>query len=189
MSFDGDILALDVATQTGWAFGNIRTNRPSSGSVRFGGKNAELGARLSDCRAWLADFIAVNPKTRLLVFEAPVAQSFFGKHTSMQATRLLIGLVSIVEEYATTHNRNDPTKSIDVREARVSDVRAHFLGSNRLKRDEAKRATQQKCRLLGWNPIDDNAADALALWSYQLAILFPENALRSTPLFQKIGRA
>ncbi|TAI66204.1 hypothetical protein CWO89_09540 [Bradyrhizobium sp. Leo170] len=72
-----------------------------------------------------------------------------------------------------------------MREARVSDVRAHFLGTNRIKRKEAKVLTIDACHRLGWAPADDNAADALALWHYQASLLEPRLAVQTSPLFRR----
>lgn len=72
----------------------------------------------------------------------------------------------------------------------VSTVRKHFVGTGNLKRDEAKRAVMDRCRLLGW-PIangegrdDDNRADANAVWAYSMALTFPTWAPNGTPLFK-----
>ncbi|TAI60697.1 hypothetical protein CWO89_39310 [Bradyrhizobium sp. Leo170] len=72
-----------------------------------------------------------------------------------------------------------------MREARVSDVRGHFLGTNRHKRKEAKAFTIDACHRLGWAPCDDNAADALALWHYQASLLEPRLAVQTSPLFRR----
>ena len=65
----------------------------------------------------------------------------------------------------------------------VLDVRGHFISQRGLKRDEAKRAVANMCRVLGWEAADSNAADALALWSYACASVHPARALDVTPLF------
>ncbi|HEY2757507.1 MAG TPA: hypothetical protein VGJ01_17395 [Pseudolabrys sp.] len=177
MPFAGHVLALDLATKTGWAYGSPGAV-PKSGSLRFAREGATMAAHLVGCRKWLVDFIAVN-ETRLVVFEAPLTPDLMRGRTNISTIRLLIGLAAIVEECLYG-------RGIDVREARVSDVRAHFLGSNRFKRDEAKRATKELCARIGWPAVDDNAADALALWSYQVSFIAPDLALRVSPLW---GRA
>jgi hypothetical protein len=180
MPFTGNVLALDVATRTGWAYGAPGTV-PRSGSLRFAREGASMAAVFVGCRRWLLDFLAVNPETKLVVFEAPAVPSIMAGHTSINAIRTLIGLTAIIEECLYG-------RGLDVREARVSEVRSHFLGSNRFKRDAAKRATVDLCRSLGWSVVDENAADACALWSYQCSFLDPKTALRVSPLFAG-GRA
>jgi hypothetical protein len=177
MPFAGHVLALDLATKTGWAYGQP-DSVPKSGSLRFAREGASMAAHLVGCRKWLRDFIAVNA-TRLVVFEAPLTPDLMRGRTNIATIRLLIGLAAVVEECLYG-------RGIDVREARVSDVRAHFLGSNHRKRDAAKLATKDVCTRLGWQAVDDNAADALALWSYQVSFIAPELAIRVSPLW---GRA
>jgi hypothetical protein len=165
MAYRGKILALDLAARTGWALGRPQET-PVHGSVRFGKEGSSMAAVFSAARNWLDIFLRENPTIQLIVFEAPLLpmQMKWGK-TNATAIRQLIGLAAVVEELLFT------LTGYDVREARVSDVRTHFLGNNRAKRDEAKRLTGIGCKLRGWNPIDDNAADALALWDYQASLL------------------
>ena len=120
-----------------------------------------------DCRLWLHGFLIDNPTVRYVVFESPLLPMFVRGKTNKNTTRQLMGLPAIVEEYL--HARG----GYDVREAEVKEVRIHFLGSNKHKREAAKALTMQKCKALGWDPWDDNAADALALWDYQASLLYP----------------
>ncbi len=165
MSHVGDILALDLAARTGWALGRPQDRAPVSGSVRFAKEGASMAAVLSACRRWLEQFLADHPGIWLVVFESPLLPMHMRGRTNVNTFRHLIGLAAVVEEllYSLT--------GYDVREARVADIRTHFLGSNRAKREHAKLLTMEKCRRLGWDPDDDNAADALALWDYQASLL------------------
>lgn len=172
------ILALDLASRTGWACGLPNEDKPRSGSVRFAREGASLGAIYTGCRQWLADFLATNPDVRLIVFEAPMAPQHMAGFTTAHIIRVLIGLCAVVEEYG-------HAGGYDVREAKVSDVREHFIGSNRIKRKAAKAATIEGCHGLGWAPCDDNAADALALWHYQASVFVPKLALQTSPLFRR----
>ncbi|MFK4534325.1 hypothetical protein ABIA00_002508 [Bradyrhizobium ottawaense] len=172
------ILALDLASRTGWACGFPHEDKPRSGSVRFAREGASLGAIYAGCRQWLADFLATEPDVRLIVFEAPMAPQHMAGFTTAHIIRVLIGLCAIVEECG-------HAGGYDMREAKVSDVRQHFLGTNRIKRKEAKSATIDACTRLGWAPRDDNAADALALWHYQASLLEPKLAVQTSPLFRR----
>lgn len=60
-------------------------------------------------------------------------------------------------------------------------VRKHFVGAGRP--ENPKRAVIERCRLLGWEPEDDNAADAMATWCWGMSSLFPGWAPKGTPLF------
>jgi crossover junction endodeoxyribonuclease RuvC len=164
MAYTGQILALDLAAKTGWAVGRPG-GVPLSGSVNVAPIGATLGRTLSGCREWLLEFVGDKPSIRYVVFEAPLNTRWIKSPRRPETERQLIGLVSVVEEALYSKG------GYDVREARVADVRIHFLGSNKHKREEAKRLTIMGCRIRGWNPVDDNAADALALWDYQCSLL------------------
>ena len=159
------ILALDLAATTGWALGTATDARPQCGSVKIAREDASMAKLFSDWRIYLRDFLSLNPDIKLVVCEAPVPPNFMRGETSFKAIRRLVGLCAVTEELLFTLGK------YDVREARVSDVRSHFIGSNRHKREEAKALTMRRCRQLGWNPPDDNAGDALAVWDYQVACL------------------
>jgi hypothetical protein len=173
MAWAGDILALDLAKNTGWAWGPPG-GEPIHGSVDFGAGAASRARVLRRCREWLRDFLTVND-TRLVVFEAPMTPDQLHGYTNIDSIRLLIGIAETVDELLFDR--------LDVREAKVNDVRRFFLGSARIKRDDAKAQTKMLCRRLGWRPVDDNAADALALWSYQCAIMSPEHSVKLLPLW------
>lgn len=163
------ILALDLALQTGWALGTPADNAPRSGSIQIARSDASMAKLFSEWRIYLRDFLSLNPDVSLVVFEAPLLPFMKTGFTNIQTIRRLIGLASVTEELLYTLGK------YDIREARVSDVRSHFLGSNRHKREEAKALTMRRCRSLGWAPQDDNAGDALALWDYQVACLRKDN--------------
>ena len=173
---DPTILALDLATRTGFAVGRLSDRTPRSGSVAFGKSGASMGAIFANARAWMADFTLVNMPD-IVVFEAPLAPSFKRGATNFGTIRILMGLAAIVEEFS--------YGKFDCREARVGDVRRHFIGTQRARRAAAKLMTISACRRLGWSPIDDNAADALALWHYQASILNPKLSIETSPLFRR----
>jgi hypothetical protein len=166
------ILALDLARKTGWALRGIKDNAPQSGSIRIAKKDAGMGELLSAWRSYLRDFLSMHPEIGTVVFEAPMDPTIIKGPRRPGTARQLIGLAAVTEELLCTLGK------YDIREARVSDVRCHFIGSNRHKRPEAKAFTIKRCFQLGWNPIDDNAADALALWDYQRSILIKDELIR-----------
>lgn len=158
---NGGILALDIATTTGWAEG-LPGERPVSGSIRlappgsshaavYGAMLAFLGARLSAFRY------------RMVIFEAPLDPRWKGAMTNTNTARLLLGLPAVVEAvaYQTGHMP---------REATSGDVRKHTLGC-RPKAAEAKPMVIAKAREMGFDPRDDNEADALMLWHYARDVL------------------
>ncbi len=166
------ILALDLARKTGWALGTVNDKVPESGSVTIASEGASMAKLFSNWRLYLRDFLVMHPDIRTVVFEAPLPPMMKTGTTNITTIRRLMGLCAVTEELLFTLDR------YDVREARVADVRNHFIGSNRHKRPEAKALTKARCRQLGWAPVDDNAADALALWDYQRSILVKQDLFR-----------
>ena len=163
------ILALDLARIVGWAVGTPTDTRPQCGSIEIVRGDASMAKLFSEWRMMLRDFLSLHPDIGLVIFESPLVPGMMGGRTNIQTIRRLIGLAAVTEELLFTLGK------YDIREARVSDVRTHFLGSNRHKREQAKALTMQRCRQLGWEVTDDNQADALALWDYQIACLRRDN--------------
>ena len=175
--FTGRILALDLATVTGFAFGKPG-ERPRSGQVRFGSKDGSGRARCyREYREWLGDMMK-GARFDLVVFESPSMNVMHVGKTNIETLKKLVGFTEHTEEffYDTT---------VDLREANIASVRQFFLGSVRYKREEAKRLTIEKCREYGWDVEGDNAADACALWAYQVSCLRPEIGQAMTPLFSR----
>lgn len=168
------ILALDIATCTGFAIGDPENGVTDHGSHRLPKTGDDIGAFLSAYRDWLtAKICECKPWT--VIFEAPVLPGT-GK-TSIGTLRRLYSLAGLTELVA--HDNK-----LDCQEANVSDITTHFVGANAPRfGDKRKQATIAKCRERGWRVIDDNDADALALLDYALSLVKPARALDSTPLF------
>jgi crossover junction endodeoxyribonuclease RuvC len=167
------VLALDLASVSGWAVGEPGTT-PEHGAIRFASKGASHEAIFSKAMDW-ADEIISMCKPRLIVWEAPLA-GFKGGKTTNDVTTILFGLPAIVGAIAYRHG------IYDCRKADTAAVRHHFIGSNP-KRAKAKGMVVRQCCAMGWNCSDDNEGDALAVWSYMCALLNPRLALAPTPLF------
>ena len=88
----------------------------------------------------------------------------------------LAGLHGIVRALAVR------AKVPEITGATVQDIRQHFIHIRNLRSAAAKRRVFAMCQRLGWEPADDNAADALAAWSYGCALVHPITALQTTPL-------
>ncbi len=167
----GGILALDLATKTGWAYGKPDKRGPTAfGSLKFKGERPAIYREL---RRWLSDWIRAQPG--LIVFESAAPPIWMLGRTRFATTKLLIGMCEHVEELC--------YERIELCDAMTSQVRAHFLGTNRIKRPEAKRLTIARCEKLGWHVANDNEADACALWHYQASLLSPEIAAGSVLMF------
>jgi crossover junction endodeoxyribonuclease RuvC len=166
--FDGEILALDLATRTGWARGRPGQD-PTFGRILLHGDKAE---RYRELRAWLAP--QLSQVDRVIYESAAVPMLMMGR-TNTDAIRFLIGCCEHVEELC--HG------VVELYEVRVSAVRVHFIGRN-LKRDLAKAQTRRRCEGLGWMVTNDDEADAAALWSYAVCLMRPDLAHLHSPLFR-----
>jgi len=174
VSFTGKVLALDLATVTGWAFG-APDDKPEFGSLSFGKPDASRASRYRAFRRWLD----ASSKADLIVFESPAVPMLMSGKTNIDTVRFLIGMTENLEEWC--HDR------VELREASVSQVRSYFIGQN-MKAKIAKPLTLERCQQLGWMAEDFDQADALALWSYQCSWLRPDLSAYSTPLFQPRAR-
>lgn len=157
MSAPPTILALDVATTTGFCHGE------AGGKIYFGSHRVcPPGASHGEIQLafwrWTADMIgAVSPK--IIAVEAPLDPRAVAKTTNPETFMLLIALAESVAAVAWGRG------IYNVRYERASDIRRHFIGKNP-KRDEAKRLTMRQCKLLGHTVQTDDQADAIALHDY-----------------------
>lgn len=148
------VLALDLASSTGWACG-VDSGKPRSG-VWLLGLNGQHGHYFSALAARLEDAIATLAPS-LIIAEAPLPPQ---RMSSSTVARVLIGLIAVAEMIAYE-------RSVKFVEASCSDARQMVLGRPRV----PKSAVVAWCRDQGWRPADDNAADALLLLRYQHILL------------------
>lgn len=173
------ILALDIATRTGFAIGHIG-GQPTGNSIRFGNASNNDDIIFGAAIAWLADYLTPHPRPDVLAIEAMLSPAAMGRMRNSAAVRdRLAGLQGALRGTASLRG----IKRVYLCD--VGDVRMHFIGTRTLKREAAKNATMAQCQRLGWACRDDNAADALAVWSYACARIDPSTALRTTPLFNR----
>lgn len=177
MIFTGNVLALDLATTTGWAHGTPG-GVPTFGSVRFSKPESTRAQAYRSFRDWLdATWNIRDRQPDIIVYESPAVPSIMGGKTNINTVRFLIGLAEHLEEWA--HGKTE------LREASVGQVRAHFIGRNE-KSAIAKPKTIKECLARGWPVETSDEADALALWAYQVSWLRPDISVRSTPLFNGV---
>ena len=123
-----------------------------------GGDDAEAFGGLL---RWLGDRLTAKRYLRV-VFEAPVGPGLDRAGvTNWKTKRRLIGLCAVAEAvaHATQHV---------VYEASAMTIRKHVLGIGRPA--EPKKAVMAAMRLEGFDPKDDNEADAIAGWIYACSI-------------------
>jgi hypothetical protein len=185
MRAPGNILALDIAACTGWALDADdidASDNPQFGSVKFPGS---LGFRLLALEGWLTRFMT-DRKVRTLAVEMPIPAM---GNTTMENQLWAYGAHAIVRKVA-AHKRV-PVMVVAVQTWRVffcgyakapfknpdtGEIMAGRENANK-RRKWIKDKTIAACRAKGWDPQDDNAADALGLLGYCLACFDPRNDL------------
>jgi len=144
------ILALDMATKTGWAT-NIHGNR--SGVIEFQLKRGESpGMRFLRFRAWL------NELHKLLSGETDVIAYEQAHHRGGAATAVCVGLITEVHAFAAEHN-------IELMAVHTATLKKFATGSGRANKKDMVKAAQNR----GWNPQEHNEADAQILLEYAIS--------------------
>lgn len=164
------ILFLDLASTTGWAEGSPG-ERATCGSIRLAPPGSSPGAIGSGFMNFLVPRLqAFRPS--LIVYESPFIQNKMNANT----TRVLWGLGFMTETIA-------DRMGIQVREANLNTIRKHMLGFVP-RGSGVKEAVVAFVSRLGYEPQDDNAADALLGWLFACAIADPKSSIATAPLFQ-----
>lgn len=169
------VLAFDQATNTGYAVdrpgggdnplcGSFRCDRDDDPDA-FGDSFVEFEQKVSD-------LIAVHAPD-LVAFEQPMVVRGNNIKTTAQTIRLLFGYAAIIELVATR-------QGIECREINNTEWKRHFVGNGAASKPEVA----QRCRLLGWNPQNYDAADACGIWDYARHSLRADNLIAG-PMFAR----
>lgn len=156
------LLALDIATATGWGRWDRTLNRPHAGELKLQAKD-EAG-RYAEFDRWLRATIVAN-SIDLLAFEEPVPQRT-GK-TNLNTLLILHGLRTVALLVGKKLN-------IPMVEVNTQEWRAHFIGQRiapktvpvAKRSDWWKKQSIQRCEQLGWAVKSHNAADALGILDF-----------------------
>jgi hypothetical protein len=171
MSFEGDILFLDLARVTGWCEGPVR-GPLRHGTVTLAPEGSSSAAIFAGCFTFIATRLqAFRP--RVIAYEAPLDPRRL-RATTKATIRQLNGLPAIVEAVAYKMG------CYDLREAEVGDVRYYWLGARNIPSARGKAMVRDKLRGLGYAPQTLDASDAIAGHRFIAAAIDP--ALRSEPL-------
>ncbi len=167
MERQASILALDLATTIGWAWGPLSDPAPSDLEVAAGFKceqpkggvhslaiHEKTGRRMHFYKKWLDETIQVFQPT-IIVFEAPIP-----KQINANTARILLGMIGITDAIALEQTNV-------VYEIKVSDNKIHATGKGNASKGDMILAARNK----GWKIQDDNHADALWLLDYTRATL------------------
>ena len=173
------ILALDIATNTGWAIGRP-SGTPTCGSQRFGQFHSESHEVFAAAIKWFSEFLrSQDPQADTLMVEAMLPPTAMKGQTSRAVRDRLAGLHGWFLGVAKLRGVGE------ISQASVQNVRAHFIHDRACRREQAKREVMRQCEMQGWPAKDHNAADACALWSYACTLIRPELGLRVVPLFHR----
>lgn len=166
------VLALDIATKTGWALHKPGMERPFFGTLRLPSTPEEVGAPVQRLHEFLTDQHRLHGGLTDVVFEAqhiatpgrPDPET--GKRKGgidINVIYKLIALGGHVEWFA---------HCIKARcfKVHIGTWRKHFCGSGNMDRATSKMTAMDKCRRLGIDPPDDNAAEAMGILDYYLSL-------------------
>lgn len=142
-----NVLALDLATKTGWAI------RLRDGTVKYGVFDAKSsngtheGQRFVNFRHFLSDLIATHDIHH-------VTYEDIRRHMSTMSAHVHGGLKAITLMLCAAHNLEMSCKGVGV-------IKKHWVGTGRASKEEMIVEAVKR----GYRPEDDNVADALALLS------------------------
>lgn len=167
--FAGRVLALDLATSTGWACGSLREGVVGFGVLKLPRTGDDLGWFLDHFECWLGTMIE-QENAREIVYESPILPGI-GNLTTL---RKLYGLAGSTEKVVYRYRHC----GLRCFEANLSEIRPPFIGARIApkeikgkaeRRAWLKRRTVLECRRRGYHVAGDDEADALALLSLRLS--------------------
>ncbi len=165
------IVALDIATHMGWSLLDTSTpDKPYLGSVRFPSDPEEIGRAAEALRQFLSDRHQMHGGITDIIFEAQhvagTTKRTLGDGTkvetggmNMKVLERLLGLAAMTEWFA--HRIGARCYKVH-----ISTWRKHAFGTGRLNRVEAKEKAMVECRALGFDPNNDNEAEAFFILDY-----------------------
>ena len=143
-------LALDLGTVTGWALGG--GDRVVSGTESFKPQRFEGGGmRYLRFRRWLTELKASSDGLQAIYFEE------VRRHIGVDAAHAYGGFLATLTAWCEHHQ-------IPYSGVPVGTIKKHATGKGNAGKDEMLVAM----RALGYSPVDDNEADALALLAWAI---------------------
>jgi hypothetical protein len=140
-----NVLALDLATKTGWATNAGRQSGTQIFDVRRG---ESPGMRFLRCRGWLSEMAKLVGGIDLIIYEQ-------AHHRGGAATACCVGLVSTVQTFAAEHN-------MELMSIHTGELKRWATGKGNAGKPQMIEAAIQR----GWDPQDDNEADAVLLLEF-----------------------
>ena len=186
------VLALDLATTTGWAWHADGMPRPFFGAFKLPGDPEEVGRPADALERWLRDFYiktrdAGMPLTHYF-FEAQHIDS----RINIDTVYRLIALGALVEKFAFQTRPKGQSKAW-VFKVHISQWRKHFIGrgggfkrekiekivkgekklvtGGYLPGEDPKELAIQRCGEYGWHTDISDAAEAVGILDYALTMI------------------
>jgi hypothetical protein len=169
------ILALDVASRTGVCEGRAGET-PIFYTKQFAKEGDEHEDVFAAALLWLVERLKVDLPDAVYI-EAPLSPGVYGK-TNAETTTRLLGMWATLAAAV-------KVKGVRYRRAKVSTVRAAFIGHGRLEGAEAKRRAFDLCKALGWAPKNRDEADAGAIFWWASSQMAPKLTQIITPMMQQ----
>ncbi|MCL4556520.1 MAG: hypothetical protein M1572_06510 [Gammaproteobacteria bacterium] len=145
-----NILALDLGTTTGWALtqnGQVHSGSQSFKPQRFDGG----GMRYLRFQRWLNELNQVENPIAMVVFEE------VRRHVSTDSAHAYGGFMATLTSWC-------EAQKIPYQGVPVGTIKKHATGKGNASKEEMITAARAK----GFNPTDDNQADALALLDWAI---------------------
>lgn len=172
----GSVLALDIATTTGWALHNKTMQRPFFGAVRFSGGKAGVGKSLHEMLSFLDEIDAKIRATGQPISHIFYEKPFIPGAVNSATSELLMGLCAVVQMFA---YRVGATSCYSVD---ISEWRKHFIGRGSgfkktpdgkryLPGHDPKELAVQQCAHFGWHTDIADAAEACGILDYAISLM------------------
>ena len=170
------LIALDPAQKCGVARWRTGMNAPWSDVWKLEG--ADAGARANDLRITLTRKLLAFRERGESVDAVYAEEAWVGPKTNPK-TAAILHKYEVAIEMACISARTQ------LHLLRSQTWRKTFFGSGKGtgRRAKQKATSIEMCRLMGWDPRDDNEADALGILYHARCTFDPEYAWRSTSLF------
>jgi hypothetical protein len=172
----GAVLALDIATTTGWAWHREGMPRPFFGATRLPGKAGAIGEPADALLRFLREtYITLrdsgDPITHFF-YEMP----FLPQSVNSSTSKRLMGLLAICEMFA------HQVGAVGCYEVDIATWRKHFIGrGSGFKKTADKKAylpghdpkdlAINRCAQYGWHTDVHDAAEALGILDYSLTLI------------------
>ena len=171
------ILALDLATQTGWCYGPAGSTSPRFGSFQLPKTGDDLGTFALAARKEFERFV-VPGKVELVCFERPLF--LLRSKTNANTAMKLMGLAVILEMVCVE-------RGVPVFTADQAAVKKHFVGRGNFGKSTKPYPMTVVCHDRGWETKNTDEADAAGIWDYTVHQACPDLAKNLDPLAMAAG--